>query len=186
MGCTMIYNHSEKTIKTDRLILRLFRESDAKKISILCNNYHLYKNTLYLPYPYSIDDALGWIKNHLSNYNDDRMYEFAVTDKETGELYGAIGLSHNKNAHNGEIGYWIGEEYWGNGYATEAAKGMVEFAFTKKKFHKVYARYFTTNTASGRVLEKIGMKQEGILREHVMKDKKYIDLVYYGIINHEV
>lgn len=113
----------------------------------------------------------------------DKSYEFAVTDKETGELYGAIALSNNKRFNQGEIAYWIGEQYWGNGYATEAAQSMLRFAFEERKLHKVFARYFSSNPASGQVMKKIGMKQEGILKDHVIKDGKYKDLVYYGIIN---
>jgi ribosomal-protein-alanine N-acetyltransferase len=181
----MIYNHTEKTIETNRLFLRLFNESDAQEVTRLCNNYNLYKNTLYLPFPYSIEDALSWMKNHVDNFNDSKSYEFAITDKITGKLYGAIALTNNQRFSNGEIAYWVGEEYWGNGYATEAAKAMLEFAFIEKQYNKVFARYFHSNLASGKVIEKIGMKKEGVLREQVMKDNEYIDLVYYGILKNE-
>lgn len=175
----------EKTITTDRLLLRLFKKSDAADVSVLCNNYNLYKNTLYLPYPYSQEDALNWIENHSENYNSNRIYEFAITDKVTGNLYGAIALTNNQNFNNGEIAYWVGEDYWGNGFATESAKAILEFAFLKKQYHKVFARYFNSNPASGRVMQKLGMKKEGILKEHVKKENRYEDLVYYGIIKHE-
>lgn len=101
----MIYCTTDKTIKTDRLLLRLFKETDAPEVTRLCNNYNLYKNTLNLPYPYSLEDALSWIKNHLDNFNNDRFYEFAITDKVTGKLYGSISLSNNQSFNNGEIGY---------------------------------------------------------------------------------
>ncbi|MEC5425787.1 GNAT family N-acetyltransferase [Virgibacillus sp. C22-A2] len=181
----MIYNKTETIIETNRLLLRLFKESDAPEIAKLCNNYNIYKNTLYLPYPYSTEDALLWIKNHLANFKEDKSYEFAITDKITGELYGAIALTNNQKFKNGEIAYWMGEEYWGNGYATEAAKAVVDFAFIEKQYHKVFARYFASNLASGRILEKIGMRKEGVLRNHVLKENKYIDLVYYGILKSE-
>lgn len=181
----MIYSNTEKTIETNRLVLRLFKESDAQEVTRLCNNYNLYKNTLYLPFPYSIEDALSWMKNHVENFNNNKSYEFAITDKFSGKLYGAIALSNNQRFHNGEIAYWVGEEYWGNGYATEAAKAMLEFAFMEKQYNKVFARYFDSNPASGKVIEKIGMKKEGVLRDQVMKDNEYIDLVYYGILKYE-
>ncbi|WP_064093368.1 GNAT family N-acetyltransferase [Rossellomorea aquimaris] len=181
----MIYNNTEKTLETNRLVLGLFNETDAQEVTRLCNNYNLYKNTLYLPYPYSIDDALSWIKNHLVNFNDNKYFEFAITDKATGKLYGAIALSNNQKYQNGELAYWVGEEYWGNGYATEASKAILEFAFDEKHYHKVFARYFHSNSASGKVIEKIGMKKEGVLREHVIKENEYIDLVYYGILKNE-
>ncbi|MDX8046150.1 GNAT family N-acetyltransferase [Gracilibacillus sp. S3-1-1] len=181
----MSYSKTAKTIETNRLLLRLFNETDAPEVAMLCNNYNLYKNTLYLPYPYSIEDALVWIKHHLDNFNDDKYFEFAITDKTTGKLYGAIALSNHQQFNNGEIAYWIGEEYWGHGYATEAAKAILEFGFVEKGYNKVFARYFHSNPASGRVIEKIGMKKEGTLREHVKKDGGYLDLIYFGILKHE-
>lgn len=181
----MNYSKPDKTIETNRLLLRLFRESDASEVTKLCNNYNLYKNTLYLPYPYSIEDALSWIKNHPDNFSDNKSYEFAITDKVTEKIYGAIALTNNQKFKNGEIAYWVGEEYWGNGYASEASKAILEFAFIEKQYHKVFARYFDSNLASGRVIEKIGMRKEGVLRNHVMKENRYVDLVYYGILKHE-
>jgi RimJ/RimL family protein N-acetyltransferase len=179
----MIYNKENKTITTERLILRIFEKSDAETVTKLCNSYNIYKNTLYIPYPYSIDCALSWMENHVDNFDADRSYEFAITDKKTRMLYGAVALSNNQRFNNGEIAYWIGEEFWGNGYATEASKAILEFAFNIKGYHKVYARYFASNPASGRVIEKLGMVREGILIDHVMKEERYEDLIYYGIIN---
>ena len=177
----MLYNN--KTITTDRLILRPFLISDAENVANLCNNYNLYKNTLHLPYPYTINSALSWIETHEKNFNEDKLYEFAITCKESGKLFGAISLSNNKNYNNGEIGYWLGEEFWGKGYATEAAKGILEFAFNIKNYHKVYGRFFSRNPASGKVMTKIGMTYEGTLKDQVKKEKAYLDIVCYGIIN---
>ncbi len=178
----MSYNNKNKTITTERLLLRMFTSSDAAAVAKLCNNINIYQTTLYLPYPYTIDDALSWIDRHEANFAARLMYEFAVTDKLSGELYGAIALSCNEKSNNGELAYWIGEEFWGRGYATEAAEAMVEFAFEDRLYHKVFARYFSSNPASGKVMEKIGMSVEGILREHIRKDGRYEDLVHYGII----
>lgn len=179
----MIYDNLNKTITTKSLVLRLFQKSDAVAVTKLCNNYNIYKNTLYLPYPYSIEDALSWIEHHLDNFNANKSYEFAITDKESGELYGAIALSNNQKFNNGELAYWIGEKFWGNGYATEAAQAILNFAFEEKQYHKVFARYFNSNPASGRVMQKLGLKKEGILIDHVRKENRFEDLVYYGIIN---
>jgi [ribosomal protein S5]-alanine N-acetyltransferase len=179
----MIFDNLNKSITSKRLVLRLFQKSDAVAVTKLCNNYNIYKNTLYLPYPYSIEDALSWIEHHLDNFNANISYEFAITDKESGELYGAIALSNNQKFNNGEIAYWIGEKIWGNGYATEAAQAILHFAFEEKQYHKVFARYFNSNPASGRVMQKLGLKKEGILIDHVRKENRFEDLVYYGIIN---
>ena len=179
----MIFNQENRTITTSRLILRLFKKSDAEEVARLCNNYNIYINTLYLPYPYSKDDALSWMERHLENYEAGKSYEFAVTDNESGQLLGAIALSNNQRFNHGEIAYWIGEDFWGKGYATEAAEAIVQFAFREKNYHKVFARCFGSNPASGRVLEKLGMKEEGVLIDHIRKDDRYEDLVHYGMIN---
>lgn len=91
----MIYNNQNKTITTKRLVLRLFQKSDAETVSLLCKNYNIYKNTLYLPYPYAIEDALMWIEPQLENYNSNKSYEFAITSKDSGDLYSAIALKNN-------------------------------------------------------------------------------------------
>ncbi|TFB14139.1 N-acetyltransferase [Filobacillus milosensis] len=179
----MIFDKQNKAITTERLVLRLFQKSDAEEVTRLCNNYNIYKNTLYLPFPYTINDALSWIDTHLDNFDNNKLYEFAITDKKNGTLLGAIALSNKQQFDHGEIAYWVGEEFWGNGYATEAAQAIIKFAFEEKKYHKVFARYFNSNPASGRVLQKIGMKQEGLMIDHVKKEDNYEDLVYYGVIN---
>ncbi|MNB88906.1 putative ribosomal N-acetyltransferase YdaF [compost metagenome] len=178
----MSYNNVDRTISTERLLLRLFTSSDAAEVARLCNNYNIFKTTMYLPYPYTLEDALSWIDRHAANFDAKLSYEFAVTDKLTGALYGAIALSHSGKFNHGELAYWIGEEFWGNGFATEAAEAMVKFAFEDRLYHKVFARYFSSNAGSGKVMEKVGMSREGILRDHIRKEGRYVDLVHYGII----
>jgi RimJ/RimL family protein N-acetyltransferase len=107
----------------------------------------------------------------------------AITDNNSGKLYGAIAISNHKQFKNGEIAYWIGEEYWGNGYGTEAAKAMIEFAFKEKKYHRVYVRHFKSNPASGKIMKKCGMEYKGTLKDHIYKNDSFEDIVYYGIIN---
>ncbi len=180
----MIYSPAEKTIETPRLILRLFTEADAQEVSVLCNNYAIYKSTLSLPYPYTLECALSWISTHQQNFEENRSYEFAITDKQSGQLYGAIGLSNQSQHQRGEIAYWIGEPYWGgNGYGTEAAQAMIEFAFQEKQYHRIYARYFHSNPASGKIMEKCGMHYEGTLKDHIYKNGTFEDIVLYGLLN---
>jgi len=178
-----MYNPATRTITTERLILRPYEIADAQRVSELCNNYNIYKSTLNIPYPYPIESALAWIATHEESFINDKGYVFAVTDRSTGELYGAIGISNNQAHKNGEIGYWIGEEYWGNGYASEALKAIIDFAFSEKGFHKVFGRFLASNPASGKVMHKVGMVKEGMLAEHIFKEGKFEDLFFCGIIN---
>lgn len=171
------------TLKTERLLLRRFNAADAPEVSRLCDNYNLYKSTLNLPHPYPLESALEWIATHNESFTSGRMYEFAITNKESGKLYGAIGLSHQQAHRHGEIGYWIGEEYWGQGYATEAARAVLDFALRDKDLHRVYARFFASNPASGKVMEKCGMTYEGTQKDHIFKEGRYEDLLLFGILN---
>jgi len=170
-------------ITTERLLLRPFTMADAPAVAKLANNRKLHERLLYLPHPYTEQSAIDWISTHADNFNNDTGYELAVTDKHTGEIYGAIGLKHNKDHHKGELGYWIGEPYWGRGYASEAAQALINYAFTERGLHKVYSYHFDFNPASGRVMQKAGMKQTGIFEDNIFKDGKYITEHCYEIIN---
>lgn len=83
------------------------------------------------------------------------------------------------------MGYWVGEEYWNNGYCTEAARKTISYCFKNLEMNKVYARHQHMNFASGRVLEKCGMKQEGCQRQQYIKNGKYLDIIEYGILKGE-
>ncbi|MCM3088606.1 GNAT family N-acetyltransferase [Bhargavaea ginsengi] len=170
-------------ITTERLLLRRFTAADAPEVSRLCDNYNMYKSTLNLPHPYPLESALEWIATHEESFASGQLYEFAITGRETGHIYGAVGLSHQQTHKHGEIGYWIGEEYWGQGYATEAVKAVLDFAFREKDIHRVYARFFASNPASGKVMEKCGMTYEGTQKDHIYKEGRYEDLLLYGILN---
>jgi ribosomal-protein-alanine N-acetyltransferase len=81
-----------------------------------------------------------------------------------------------------ELGYWIGVPHWSRGYATEAAQATVEFAFRRLGLNRVYAYHFTTNPASGRVLQKIGMQLEGTRRRHTRKWGEFLDSDMYAVL----
>jgi RimJ/RimL family protein N-acetyltransferase len=97
-------------------------------------------------------------------------------------LIGAVGLEIYEEDEKGELGYWVSEDFWGRGVATEAARALVGFGFDVLCLHKVVAYHMVRNPASGRVLEKIGMQQEGIFRDHVKKWDQFEDVAAYGIL----
>ena len=101
-----------------------------------------------------------------------------------GELKGIMNLEMKKD-NIAEIGYWVGRRHWGKGLATEAAKLIVREGFKKLKLHKIYATHHPKNIASGRVMQKLGMKYEGTLRQHVKSRGKYRDMVHYCILRSE-
>ncbi|NRG47761.1 GNAT family N-acetyltransferase [Bacillus sp. CRN 9] len=77
----------------------------------------------------------------------------------------------------------IGEDYWGNGYGTEAAKSIIEFVFTEKNYHRVHGRHLKSNPVSGKIMKKCGMMYEGTLKDHIYKNDDFEDIVFYGLIN---
>ena len=113
------------------------------------------------------------------------MHHFAITLRAGGELIGAIGIDVEPEHARAELGYWIGVPYWGRGYATEAAAALVTRAFEVLGLQRVFAYHFTTNPASGRVLQKIGMRHEGTRRKHTRKWDEYPDSECYAILRAE-
>lgn len=94
-------------------------------------------------------------------------------------------LGITKECNQAELGYWLDPKHWGNGYMIEAAGALLNYGFEEFKLHRIHARHIARNPTSERVMQKIGMKQVGILREHSYRWGKYEDLVAYGILNRE-
>jgi [ribosomal protein S5]-alanine N-acetyltransferase len=172
-------------IQTQRLLLRPFTQADAAPLVPAAGAFEVADMTLTIPHPYSIDDARKWIAAMPEGFEKGRNFPMAITigaGSGQGELIGAIGLEVTQPHARAELGYWIAVPRWGKGYATEAARAMLMFAFETLNLQRVTAHHFARNRASGRVLEKIGMKPEGILRQHIKKWNRFEDCVMYGIL----
>lgn len=177
---TYKFNEDSKTIETERILMRLSETDDAKRVAFLANNKNIADKLYFLPQPYTEADALEWFENHHKNYNNKKCFDFMITVNN--EIIGVIGLSLNVN-NGAEIGYWLGEDYWNMGYASEAAEALIEFGFKHLKLHKIYAGHFSSNKASGRVMEKVGMHYEATLKDQIFKNNKYQDQIMYAIFN---
>ena len=152
------------TLETARLILRPFQVDDADDVRRLAGDIRISKQLSRMPHPYSEGIAEEWILAHEADYRAGKSLNFAITLKRTGELMGSIGLHPKEDLLRAEVGYWVGVPYWGNGYTTEALKEMLRFGFDDFSLQRIYAIHFVTNPASGRVMEKAGMKLEGFMR----------------------
>lgn len=173
------------TLETERLILRPFTPEDADDVQRLAGDEAIASTTLNIPHPYEDGVAEEWISTHQEEFDAGKSVSFAITRRDDGTLIGGIGMGITEQHDRAEMGYWIGKPYWNNGYATEAARAVLAYAFEQSGLHRVFATYFTRNPASGRVMEKLGMTHEGMLREHVEKWGTYEDLIVYGILAHE-
>lgn len=169
-------------LETARLILRPFTLADAPEVQRLAGDPAVADTTLNIPHPYPDGAAEEWISTHQRQFEQGTGVIFAVTLRETGALVGATSLLGISRQHqNAEMGYWIGKPYWNQGYATEAARALIVYAFDELGLHKVYAHYLVRNPASGRVMQKAGMAYEGTLRQHVQKSGVFEDLKMYGL-----
>ena len=173
------------TLTTERLILRPFRLADAPDVQRLAGAREIAENTLLVPHPYPDGVAADWISTHQARLDEEKEVSLAITLRETGELAGAMGLVLKLAHDKGEIGYWIGMPYWGRGYATEAGRAIVRYGFDQWSLHRVEAFHFTRNPASGRVLQKLGMRHEGTLRGDTKKWGEYLDTEMYGVLRSE-
>lgn len=147
-------------LTTERLTLRSFNPEDANLVQQLAGNYNVSKSTLNIPHPYEDGMAENWISSHQETWNSKTGVVYAITLTKTSELVGAISLQ-DIDGSQGELGYWIGEPLWGNGYCTEAARALIEFSFENLNLSNIHAVHLTTNPASGKVMENIGMRHIG-------------------------
>jgi RimJ/RimL family protein N-acetyltransferase/catechol 2,3-dioxygenase-like lactoylglutathione lyase family enzyme len=172
-------------IRTERLLLRWFEPGDAMDVRRLAGDRAIAANTLQIPHPYEAGVAEEWIGSHPARRMRGEALVFAIELAEGGELIGAIGLELALAHRRAEIGYWIGRPFWGRGYATEAASAVVRYAFDELDLNRIHAGHFPRNPASGRVLEKIGLRPEGRRRQHVLKGDRFEDLIEYGVLREE-
>jgi RimJ/RimL family protein N-acetyltransferase len=128
--------------------------------------------------------AEQWIGSLPGLYQRAEMINWGIA-LDGGPLLGTIRLTLNPVDNHAEIGYWVGKPFWNNGYCTEAARAVVAYGFDKLDLERIYANYMARNPASGRVLVKLGMTQEGLLRRHRRKFGRYEDLIVCGITRSE-
>ena len=97
-------------------------------------------------------------------------------------MVGVMGLHFRFDHQRAEIGYWIGAPFWNRGYATEAAAAMLDFGFDELDLNRIEGQFITRNPASGRVMEKLGMRREGVRRQHLMKWDRLEDTAIYAVL----
>ena len=169
------------TLKSKLVRLRQLRHKDMQTMARLVTE-QVVRYLVHVPYPYEIEDARRFINKSRRNFQLKKEQTFAI--EFVGNLVGVISLQKidrvNKNA---QISYWIGKNYWNLGIATESINLVIRYAFWVLRLHKVYANVLATNRASIRVLEKNGLKKEGVLKHSVYKDDKFHDVVLYYKLN---
>jgi len=173
-------------LTSERLSLRKLRFSDAEDIRRNANNKEVARWTISVPYPYTKDHAVRFIRKTHYGYENRKSYTFGIVLRKENKVIGTITLSKfdykNKNA---EIGYWLGKRYWKQGLMTEAVKLILKFGFRQLKLHRIGSGLFEENVASRRVLEKAGFKLEGKIRESRFRYGRWHNELRYGVLSSE-
>lgn len=151
------------TLLTSRLVLRPLRADDAAQIAQLAGNWNVARLTRQIPFPFSEALASQFIREQRSAFNKGQEWTWAVCLKDGLTLVGCVSVTFEKEMA-AELGYWIGEAYWGKGYATEAARAVVNHAFSTCELWELESRHVFGNDASGRVLTKLGFQVVGFTK----------------------
>ena len=120
----MILSAKFPALETERLILRQFRLADKERLIEIANSREIAEGT-FIPFPYNDDFAVDFIESQFRDYKNGSLVNYAVVLKDPDLLIGSMGLSIDNKLNEGEIGFWIGVDYWGNGYCTEAARSVM-------------------------------------------------------------
>lgn len=151
----------DKTLETERLVLRPLRRDDAGPIALFSGEFKVAGMHMTIPHPYPPGAAEALIERSLTDPGDDQHFAVAFAEDEERKLIGLMLLRRRPRAPSARIGYWIGSPFWGRGYATEAAGAVVDHAFADETLEEIETLVNQDNPASIRVLEKLGFRQSG-------------------------
>jgi RimJ/RimL family protein N-acetyltransferase len=172
---------------TERLRLRPFVADDALDLAKLGGSPQIADTMLDWPHPFSDANARSTIAAQAALYQAGRAIHFAIERRDRAGLVGAIELCALDNPHRcAELRFWIAEAEWRRGFASEAARAVLRFGFGELGVHRIDAMHLVRCDAAGAVLRKIGMRQEGVLRERVRKSGRFEDVALCGILAGEL
>jgi [ribosomal protein S5]-alanine N-acetyltransferase len=169
-------------LKLTRCTVRDCRLSDAESLAKHANNRNVSINLRdRFPYPYTIEDAKSFLERVVSKEGLEQIFCIDVD----GSLVGTIGRHRGEDVHRftAELGYWIGEGFWGRGIMSEIIPAFVDYCFKEFSLKRMFAMPHSSNPASARVLEKAGFVLEGRLRNNVVKDGQVLDSLLYAKTN---
>jgi ribosomal-protein-alanine N-acetyltransferase len=172
-------------IVTERLVLRRFTHDDIRDVLRFASQPSVARVTSK-SIPATEEGVRKYIdlQNSYQPFEKEKVFELAIERKEDGEVMGLLGLIRQDHGQ-GEMGWALGVEYRGQGYATEAARALMDYGFTSLGLHRIHADTGTDNVASWRIMERLGMRREGLLRGAVYEDGKWVDRYVYGILADE-
>jgi RimJ/RimL family protein N-acetyltransferase len=172
-------------LTTERLVLRPFELEDAPVVQEHAADKEVARTTLSIPHPYPDGAAAEWIATHAPNAEQGTACDYAVVRAEDDQLIGSVGLIIDAPHDRAELGYVIYRPYWNQGYATEAAAAVVRYGFRELGLNRIDAHDMVGNEASGRVMQKIGMQPEGVMRQRIRRWGELCDVRWYALLREE-
>lgn len=170
-------------LETERLILRPFTEDDAQAVFVGWASDSEVTKYLTWPTHRTVNDSLGFMRYCVQSYQDKTSYQWGMERRDTHELIGNISVVHiNEGIAEMGLGWVLSRKYWGQGYMPEAAKKVIDFLFDEVAVNRIFATHDARNLKSGRVMQKVGMKYEGTLRQSTRNNQGIVDLSHYAIL----
>ena len=169
-------------LETENLILRKPVRTDAKDIYQYARDEEVARYVLWDPHR-SLADTRAFIRDLRYRIRSGYPSSWAVVLRKTGTVIGTIGFMwYSADNRSAEVGYSFSREYWNRGYATQALKTVTDSAFRSLPLNRIEAQHDLRNPASGRVMQKCGFRQEGILRNRIVNKGEYVDVALYAIL----
>jgi [ribosomal protein S5]-alanine N-acetyltransferase len=174
-------------LRTERLCLRAFSIMDVPRLALLAGKRRVADTTISVPHPYSTENAQGAVLHFIEEQLSGSGYHFAIAlSQSPAEFFGYFALRDIDQEHlAGELSFWIDETASGHGYVTEAGHAILTFAFGDLGLNRVCAYHMVRNTASANVLRRLGLQQEGILRQRVRKWGIFEDVCLSAILRED-
>lgn len=173
---------SMPTLETPRLILRRIAMSDAKDIFAYSCDEEVARHVLWSAQK-SVGEAKDYCRFMMRKYKNDEPSSWGIIEKATGRLVGTIGfMDYSEDNASAEVGYSLARWLWNGGYMTEALSCVIDYAFENMELNRIEAQHELTNPSSGRVMEKCGMRKEGVLRQRLYNKGKFVDVALYAIV----
>jgi ribosomal-protein-alanine N-acetyltransferase len=173
------------TIETERLLLRKITLNDANDMFEYASDPEVSEYTTWSTHE-SIEDSKFFLKTLVKMYKRRELVDWGIVHKAEKKFIGTCGFVEWRMTHSrAEIGYALSRKYWGEGYMSEAVSAVIDFGFREMQLNKIQARCEVNNIASARVMEKVGMQLEGILRQQLFVKGRYWDLKTYSILREE-
>lgn len=172
------------TLRTRHLLLRPFTPADAVAVHRAVGERDVAAMTASIPHPYPDGAALAWIEAQPAAFARGEAVILAITTAADG-VVGAIGLQIEAAHAKAELGYWIGKQHWGRGFATEAARAALGHGFGALHLERIHARVMAGNRASARVLAKLGFTREGVLRRELFRFGAFVDCEVWSLLREE-